>query len=273
MQEPQPQVTLPDDAGYQLDTTYGSYGAWYKTPEGEEMFEGTMVGGESYFAWVGLRITNYPQLAAFARRAQTTEYNRFGMDPEVTVNGATLVDKSMWNDEYMYVCVEVPIEHVAGDTVRENEKKPLCLVDGSHDEVVYCTKCGAEMSRTTVVDPMIGHDWGEWSQTKAPTTEAEGEESRICKNDASHIETRAVAKLVPAVEPETDETESETETETESETEKKNVPPTETETTAPNTPSNVPATGDNTQAGTWMIIMLGALLVGGTEVAYKRKRR
>ena len=43
--------------------------------------------------------------------------------------------------------------------------------------------------------PALGHDWGEWEVVTEPTYEAEGLEQRVCKNDASHIETRAIAKL------------------------------------------------------------------------------
>lgn len=40
-----------------------------------------------------------------------------------------------------------------------------------------------------------GHSWGAWTQTKAPTCTAEGEEQRICANDPSHTQTRAVDEL------------------------------------------------------------------------------
>jgi hypothetical protein len=38
------------------------------------------------------------------------------------------------------------------------------------------------------------HQWGEWVQTKAPTTTAEGVETRTCTLDPSHKETRPMAK-------------------------------------------------------------------------------
>ena len=37
------------------------------------------------------------------------------------------------------------------------------------------------------------HEWGEWTETKAPTCVEEGEETRVCKLDESHIETRSVS--------------------------------------------------------------------------------
>jgi hypothetical protein len=37
------------------------------------------------------------------------------------------------------------------------------------------------------------HDWGEWTQTEAPTCSKVGKEERVCSGDASHTETRDVA--------------------------------------------------------------------------------
>jgi predicted outer membrane repeat protein len=40
------------------------------------------------------------------------------------------------------------------------------------------------------------HDWGEWTQTTAPTgCTTEGEETRVCKLDATHTETRPIPAL------------------------------------------------------------------------------
>ena len=44
--------------------------------------------------------------------------------------------------------------HTAGTPVTENRVEATCTTDGSYDEVVYCTVCGAEISRTkkTIVE-------------------------------------------------------------------------------------------------------------------------
>ena len=52
-------------------------------------------------------------------------------------------------------------EHSPGEKKTENEKKPTCTEDGSHDEVVYCKDCGKELSRKTVIDKATGHTPGE----------------------------------------------------------------------------------------------------------------
>ena len=101
-----------------------------------------------------------------------------------------------------------PTGHSPGEAVRENEVPATCTEPGSYDAVIYCTVCGAELSRETVTVPALGHDWGDWTQTKAPTETEEGEETRSCKRcDAT--ETRTIPPLVhqceythvPAVEP------------------------------------------------------------------------
>ncbi len=81
--------------------------------------------------------------------------------------------------------------HTPGEAVKENEVAATCETAGSYDSVVYCTVCGAEISRETVTVPAIGHNWGEpayvWSEDNSTVTA-----TRICANDASHVETETV---------------------------------------------------------------------------------
>ena len=44
--------------------------------------------------------------------------------------------------------------HTAGEPVKENEVAPTYESEGSYEEVVYCSVCGEELSRQTVVVPM-----------------------------------------------------------------------------------------------------------------------
>ncbi|MGX8692263.1 MAG: extracellular solute-binding protein [Clostridia bacterium] len=78
--------------------------------------------------------------------------------------------------------------HTPGDPVRENEVAATCEVNGSYDEVVYCTVCHEELSRKTVTIPAIGHDWGEpvwsWAEDYSAATA-----TFTCKNDAQHTVT------------------------------------------------------------------------------------
>lgn len=51
-----------------------------------------------------------------------------------------------------------------------------------------CEVCGQPYGETG------DHEWGEWQQTKAPTCTEKGTETRVCKNNPEHIETRDVEK-------------------------------------------------------------------------------
>ena len=91
---------------------------------------------------------------------------------------------------------EIPANgHSPGTVSTENEIAATCTTDGSYDEVTYCTVCNTETSRTHKTTAALGHDWGDWIETKPATEDAEGEKTRICKHDSSHTETVAIPKL------------------------------------------------------------------------------
>ncbi len=54
-------------------------------------------------------------------------------------------------------CGETVSTCVGGEVVVENKVDATCTADGSHDEVVYCTACGEEVSRKTIVDAKLNH--------------------------------------------------------------------------------------------------------------------
>ena len=51
-----------------------------------------------------------------------------------------------------------------------------------------CTICGTAYGDLAP----NGHDWGAWAVTTPATTSAAGVETRVCKRNASHTETRAI---------------------------------------------------------------------------------
>lgn len=66
---------------------------------------------------------------------------------------------------------------------------PTCDTPGS--KTIDCRDCGT----WTETIPALGHDWGEWTVSKQPTYTEAGEETRVCKRDASHTETRAIPAM------------------------------------------------------------------------------
>ena len=85
--------------------------------------------------------------------------------------------------------------HTDGTPVIENKVDADCTEAGSYDEVVYCTTCSSELSRTPKAIPAPGHDWGSWVMTVPATEEADGKETRTCHRDPSHTDTRSIPKL------------------------------------------------------------------------------
>ena len=49
------------------------------------------------------------------------------------------------------------LPHNPGEPVFENVIPATCTASGYHDEVIYCTECGFEISRTIVETPALGH--------------------------------------------------------------------------------------------------------------------
>ena len=86
---------------------------------------------------------------------------------------------------------------------KEHHKKvdSTCMATGTI-EYWSCPDCGKNFSDeecTTVVTDLTieinpdAHSWGDWTQTIAPTCSAAGEDTRTCKHNAEHKETRPVA--------------------------------------------------------------------------------
>ncbi len=72
--------------------------------------------------------------------------------------------------------------HTAGTAVRENVVEATSTTEGSYDLVTYCTVCGEELSRETVIVPVKGTDMVTvWLRTPANYTEVN---NAIAKADA-----------------------------------------------------------------------------------------
>ena len=114
--------------------------------------------------------------------------------PEITRFTVTIGEFTASKD--VQTKAEAAHEHSPNSAVRENIVLVTCTTDGSYDEVVYCATCGEELSREHFTVPAQGHNWGEWTETEAAvaatctTAGKTAVESRVCANDASHIEKR-----------------------------------------------------------------------------------
>jgi len=80
----------------------------------------------------------------------------------------------------------------------EDEIQPTCTDTGSYDNVTYCTQCGDEIARETVITPALGHRNDITIKNEVPatcTTAGSYDEERFC-NRCGHTETEKVT--VPA---------------------------------------------------------------------------
>ena len=72
-----------------------------------------------------------------------------------------------------------------------------CTTDGwkEHYKAIDCDKyfSDAEGTNQVTFESLIDraeHDWGDWTDSELPTDTEAGVQQRVCKNDASHVETR-----------------------------------------------------------------------------------
>lgn len=98
--------------------------------------------------------------------------------PTCTAEGYTTYTCSKCGCEYKENIVAA-LGHTAGDTVIENNVPNTDTTDGSYDKVVYCTVCGEELSRETVIVPASGHSYV--PTVTAPTCTKDGYTTYTCE--------------------------------------------------------------------------------------------
>lgn len=75
----------------------------------------------------------------------------------------------------------------------EIEAKDATCTEIGWEAYEGCSRCGYFESR--VEKSELGHSYGEWTAVKKATETEEGMENRVCGNESSHVETRAIPKL------------------------------------------------------------------------------
>ena len=108
---------------------------------------------------------------------------------------ATCTEDGYSGDVYCALCGDLleqghVIEAQGHTIVTDPPVDPTCETDG-HTYGRHCSVCGTVFVQSTVI-PALGHDWGDWVVTTEPTATTEGEETRTCRNDPSHTETRPI---------------------------------------------------------------------------------
>lgn len=93
------------------------------------------------------------------------------------------------------------------EMIRIDAKEPTCT-DNGNIEYWTCSRCHKryndaagtkEYTENETIVNALGHDWSQWTVVKEPTLSEEGLERRICANDPSHVEERAIPKITPKI--------------------------------------------------------------------------
>ncbi|MBP3605845.1 MAG: leucine-rich repeat protein [Clostridia bacterium] len=92
-------------------------------------------------------------------------------------------------------CGDIEHTHTPNSAVRENEIAATCAADGSYDEVVYCSECGEEISRTSKTTEKLLHTPSEWIIDTEATCKAEGTKHKECTVCHEVLETGKIDKL------------------------------------------------------------------------------
>ncbi|MBE6959442.1 MAG: hypothetical protein E7448_01785, partial [Ruminococcaceae bacterium] len=154
-----------DVSGLNVDRFYAVVGA-----TGAELTDaGVNVRRVEFEVWGSVDGTNFTQIARADKiRAYViaeldvdiTGYNFIKlvvkMDPTSDANTSCAV---AWGDACVYSTSEEDHEHTAADAVVENKIDATCDAAGSYDSVVYCSGCGEEISRETIIVPALGHSY------------------------------------------------------------------------------------------------------------------
>ncbi len=106
-------------------------------------------------------------------------YKTTVVKPTCTTKGYTLHKCSVCGSSYKSNETAMTA-HTKGTAVKEKVVAATCTKEGSYDEVVYCTVCKKELSRTKKTIAKATHKFSAWTTTKKATCTADGTQTRKC---------------------------------------------------------------------------------------------
>ena len=136
----------------------------------------------------------------------TTTINKFGHDYKVTkeAKSPTCTENGYTEEKTCSSCGNVINSttisangHTTSSAVTENKVSATCTSTGSYDSVVYCSDCGAELSRTSKTIAKTGHSYT--TKIVSATYQAKGYTLHTCKTcGTSYKDTYTNLKILTA---------------------------------------------------------------------------
>ena len=111
--------------------------------------------------------------------------------PTCTADGYTIHTCTGCGDSY--TDTPVPAAHTPGEAVQEILQEPGCTYDGYYDTVIFCARCGVELSRTRTDIPSPGHSYS--VTVHEPTCTTDGYSTYVCSTCGGSKVTDYVAPL------------------------------------------------------------------------------
>ena len=111
---------------------------------------------------------------------------------------ATCTQDGKKEGKHCSVCKKVLVEQevipATGHTeVTDAAVAPTCTETGK-TEGTHCSVCNKILVMQEEI-PADGHEWGEWFVTEAAKESESGKETRVCRRDSSHTQTREIPAL------------------------------------------------------------------------------
>ncbi|MCQ2203286.1 MAG: leucine-rich repeat domain-containing protein [Bacteroidales bacterium] len=109
-----------------------------------------------------------------------------------TTKAATCVEKGskqrVCSHDASHVDVaEIDIDHDNHVNVVTDNAVPSTCTESGLTEGSHCSVCSKVLVERTLV-PTKGHNWGDWTTTKAATCVEKGSKQRVCSHDVSHVD-------------------------------------------------------------------------------------
>ncbi|MBQ6315460.1 MAG: hypothetical protein IJI11_07705, partial [Mogibacterium sp.] len=173
-------ISYPANRKYKLEMeATGSGTMGYVVAQGnpdDEMFSGCAI-------YQNISLTNGRKIRSIIDSEKVENSSIYGEDEDGSIqsdiqpNGTEIKHVHEWNSRYSV------------------DESATCNKDGS--ESIHCSKCDAVKEGSERIIPAIGHNWGEWITTIAPTETAAGQQSRTC-SVCGFTETQEIPQLTPS---------------------------------------------------------------------------